>query len=208
MASNEEWRSIPDNPNFIVSNWGRVKKLVSDHHRKQGLLNIHKQSNGYLNVCIGSETIMIHRLVMEVFIGKCPDGLEVNHINGDKEDNHLENLEYVTHSENIRHAHKLKLIRHKSPYESITNFDIFFESTDLLTYHVRAFIWSSPTWDGDCWLQDRYIEAYSPSEARTKFTSQFPRSGRSCIEFIECVPIESELFGEAINLDKLTGCTL
>lgn len=208
MGSNEEWRSIPGNPNFAVSDCGRVKMLVSDRYRENGLINIHKQSNGYLNVCISGETIMIHRLVMEVFIGKCPNGLEVNHINGDKEDNHLYNLEYVTHGENIRHANKLKLIRHKSPYESITNFDIFFESTDLLTYHVRAFIWSSPTWDGDCWLQDRYIEAYSPSEARTKFTSQFPRSGRRCIEFIECVPIESELFGEEISLDKLTGCML
>jgi hypothetical protein len=47
---------------------------------------------------------------MEAFVGPRPDGHEVNHIDGDRENNHLANLEYVTHAENITHAYALGLI--------------------------------------------------------------------------------------------------
>lgn len=41
---------------------------------------------------------------MSAFVGKCPEGITVNHLNGDKTDNRLENLEYATQSENNFHA--------------------------------------------------------------------------------------------------------
>ena len=46
----------------------------------------------------------VHRLVVEVFIGEIPTGLEFNHISGQKGDNGIENLEVVTHAENTQHA--------------------------------------------------------------------------------------------------------
>lgn len=42
-------------------------------------------------------------LVARAFIGQ-PNGLQVNHKDGDKANNSLENLEYVTASENLKHA--------------------------------------------------------------------------------------------------------
>ena len=65
---------------------------------------------GYMHVCLYSgETPKdylckkVHRLVAETFLGG-GDGLEVNHIDGDKSNNALSNLEWVTSSENKRHA--------------------------------------------------------------------------------------------------------
>ena len=51
----------------------------------------------------------VHRIVYEVFVGKIPEGLQINHIDGNKSNNHLSNLEVCTASENIKHAFRLGL---------------------------------------------------------------------------------------------------
>lgn len=51
-----------------------------------------------------------HRLVYEAFVGPIPEGMQINHKNGVKDDNRVENLEIATPSENTRHAyHVLKI---------------------------------------------------------------------------------------------------
>ncbi len=51
-----------------------------------------------------------HRIVWECFCGKIPEGLEINHKDGNKQNNCLSNLELVTHAENMQHAHTNGLI--------------------------------------------------------------------------------------------------
>ena len=51
--------------------------------------------------------IGVHRLVAAKYIGVCPDGMEINHKDGDKLNNHWMNLEYVTHSENIKKSYEM-----------------------------------------------------------------------------------------------------
>ena len=56
---------------------------------------------GYMNVFLGrGNGRRVHRLVLEAFVGPCPEGLEACHSNGDPTDNRLENLRWGTHEDN------------------------------------------------------------------------------------------------------------
>lgn len=44
---------------------------------------------------------MIQRLVLEAFVGPCPDGMEACHIDHDPTNNNLSNLEWGTHQDNM-----------------------------------------------------------------------------------------------------------
>lgn len=56
--------------------------------------------NGYHDVQIRGEHRLIHRLVLEAFVGPCPEGMEVAHRNGDPSDNRLDNLRWSTPVDN------------------------------------------------------------------------------------------------------------
>jgi hypothetical protein len=68
---------------------------------------------GYARVSADGDHL-IHRLVWIAFNGPIQPGLEINHINGLKDDNRLENLELVTRSENLKHAYRIGL-KHRPP---------------------------------------------------------------------------------------------
>lgn len=46
--------------------------------------------------------LLVHRLVAEAFLGECPEGQEVRHLDGDPGNNVLTNLVYGTHAENMQ----------------------------------------------------------------------------------------------------------
>ena len=101
----EKWTYIPKTNNkYSVSSHGRVYS-----HKRAIYLKPTISGNGYCSVCIrelGSKSIKVHRLVALVFLDlplKCKT-LEINHKDGNKQNNNLDNLEVVTHSQNIRHA--------------------------------------------------------------------------------------------------------
>ena len=68
---------------------------------------------GYLKICLfhGGKKVQktVHRLVGEAFIPNTFNKPEINHIDGNKENNNIDNLEWVTRSENEIHAFKNKL---------------------------------------------------------------------------------------------------
>ena len=49
--------------------------------------------------------IHLHKLVAETFLGECPNGYTVDHIDHDKLNNSIDNLRYITIEENIRRSH-------------------------------------------------------------------------------------------------------
>ena len=57
--------------------------------------------SGHLRVTIGGKHHYIHRLVAEVYMGACPPGMEVRHLDGNPANNNVSNLAYGTRSENV-----------------------------------------------------------------------------------------------------------
>jgi len=79
--------------------------------RRMYLCGGRSESGRYKSVSVGSMNRYIHRIVAELFIGPCPSGMEVNHIDGNKQNNSVKNLEYVTRKQNISHARSIGHIR-------------------------------------------------------------------------------------------------
>lgn len=114
--SEAEWRPIAEGL-YEVSSDGRVRRVGRDSKGRPvrgGELKLQRVWTGYLHatLCVGGKSARryAHALVAEAFIGPKPEGAQVNHINGRKDDNRRENLEYVTRSENMRHAARIGLL--------------------------------------------------------------------------------------------------
>jgi len=60
-------------------------------------------------------TEYLHKIVAEAFLGPCPAGQVVDHVNENKLDNRADNLEYVTRPENSRRANLRKTRQKKCP---------------------------------------------------------------------------------------------
>lgn len=60
----------------------------------------------------------VHRLIALTWIGPEPNGMQVNHKNGNTTDNSVGNLEYVTPKENMDHAVRLGLMNGVGQYKS------------------------------------------------------------------------------------------
>ena len=98
----EIWKTIEENPNYMVSNLGRVKSLKridsNKHPIKERVLKSCKVDGGYLAVVLCEngkrKTFLVHRLVAQAFIPNPNNLPQVNHKDEDKTNNTVENLEY------------------------------------------------------------------------------------------------------------------
>ena len=79
------------------------KMFVAECPIKTGYLIVHLRDKGK------SRVFTVHRIIGRVFCAGFKEGLDINHINGNKKDNRSDNLEWVTRSENILHAYRTGL---------------------------------------------------------------------------------------------------
>lgn len=59
-----------------------------------------RHSLGYIQVRFGGKVMKAHRIIWEMHHGDVPPGLEIDHINGVRDDNRIENLRLLTHQQN------------------------------------------------------------------------------------------------------------
>lgn len=97
-------------PDYDIYNDGKVYS-----HKTNKFLKPFSNTDGYMSVNLidvngKNKNFKIHRLVAILFIPNPNNLPEVNHLDGNKENNNMCNLEWVTHSDNIKHAWDNRLI--------------------------------------------------------------------------------------------------
>ena len=97
-------KPIPGFPDYEVSDCGRVFSLNYMETGKRRELKQSKESNGRFRVELRkngqNKSKLVHRLVLEAFVGPCPAGMECCHNDGDCLNNHLSNLRWDTKQSN------------------------------------------------------------------------------------------------------------
>lgn len=106
----ENWRKVvdPDFEDFYeVSDEGRVRRISTGR-----ILKVSNHPKGYRSIMLSGrgqrKNFLVHKLVLESFVGSCPEGHESRHLDGNRANNCLPNLAWGTSSENegdkVRHG--------------------------------------------------------------------------------------------------------
>jgi len=118
----EEWRAVPF-PQFSdlyeVSSLGRVRSCGRGSWK---LIRPWRDGKGYLCVQLYSDGRAVRHwvanLVLLAFHGPRPDGHQINHIDGNRENNSIDHLEFCTASENMKHACRMGLKRNDGQHNA------------------------------------------------------------------------------------------
>lgn len=102
---------------YQVSNFGNIRKLrfINNKVNKEKIFKIspQKQNKGYLKVVLYKngkyKNYLVHRLVASEFISNPNNYKEINHKDGNKENNSTNNLEWCTRSYNNKEAFRTGL---------------------------------------------------------------------------------------------------
>ena len=90
---------------YAVHSTGKVEKK-----KGMGYINPALDKDGYCRFNVVDNGVRtsyrLHRFIWEAFYGAIPNGMSIDHINGDKTDNRLNNLQLLTFSENASKANQ------------------------------------------------------------------------------------------------------
>lgn len=126
MISDNSWVDIPNYEGcYMINKLGQIKsmpRVVDSRKRNSGVntrtislghLRPELTKRGYLRVTLSNggakKRYLLHRLVASIFIPNTENKPQINHKDGNKENNCVENLEWVTSYENNKHAREFGL---------------------------------------------------------------------------------------------------
>lgn len=110
LMTKERWRKIKGNPGYEVSDFGRVRSFwTKGRYAVIGTVPTIRKTkptrDGHLQVSFKVRRqrtyAYVHRLVLEAFVGPCPDGMEACHADDDPANNNLANLSWGTRYKNM-----------------------------------------------------------------------------------------------------------
>lgn len=99
------WKTVPNYPNYEVSNLGDIRNKVT-HKKKKPSIN----GKGYLYIRLWknnqSKTYMVETLVATLFVGNPNRYKETNHIDEHRTRNRVYNLEWCSRKYNINYGNR------------------------------------------------------------------------------------------------------
>ena len=124
----ERWLPVVGHEKYYdVSDHGRVRSRHPRTRAVGGILKlVVRKSSGRVFVNLsnghsGGKSYIVHRMVLEAFVGPCPPGMETLHADDDPTNNNLNNLRWGTRSENeyesVRNGHHAQARKTHCPQE-------------------------------------------------------------------------------------------
>lgn len=119
-------KRIENYPAYEIYDDGKVFS-----HKSHKFLKAVKNDSGYGTVNLyngkadGRRSCSIHQLVAENFIKNPNNYKEVNHIDGNKDNNYYKNLEWCTRNYNQNHAYEQELNHKQRAVRCITNGQVY-----------------------------------------------------------------------------------
>lgn len=123
--NNGEWKDIPGYEGYYqASIYGKIRSVyrmvefrisgrVQQSYMKGRILAENIRKDNYVEVILSvngiSKNLSVHRLVAQTFLPNPENKPQVNHIDGNTQNNNVNNLEWATPSENMTHAKDIGL---------------------------------------------------------------------------------------------------
>ena len=106
-------KEYPKNTAYLVSVNGEVFSKNYNHTGKTKKLRTFTNNKGYVWVPLydkmakKDKSVYVHRIVAETFLDNLENKKEINHKDGNPQNNNVTNLEWVTRSENEQHKYRV-----------------------------------------------------------------------------------------------------
>lgn len=107
QIKDELWKPIINYKGlYEISNYGKIKSFRREGTSGGFLVPSFGGSGYYLSIYLSKngkrKLFMVHKLVLEIFVGPCPYGMEGCHNDGNAINNFVGNLRWDTHSNNMQ----------------------------------------------------------------------------------------------------------